>query len=80
MFIAIVEGRSVSLRESTRLQVGEMLVGDAQISLWTLGKQLWLLKDRQLQVGAMYLKSGWLSCCKTLFHSVTDRCDWIKPD
>lgn len=45
-----------------------MPVRDARISL-TLGKQLWLLKDRQLQLGGMYLEGGWLSCCKTLFHS-----------
>lgn len=46
-----------------------MPIRDAQIGLLTLGKQLWLPKDRQLKLGGMYLEGGWLSCCKTLIHS-----------
>lgn len=69
VFIANVKGRSVSLRESTIFQVGGMPIRDAQIGLLTLGKQLWLPKDRQLKLGGMYLEGGWLSCCKTLIHS-----------
>jgi len=46
-----------------------MPIRDAQISLLALGKQLWRLKDRQLQSGVMYLEGDWLSSCKTLVCS-----------